>query len=179
MENFKIGDKLKIECYKHNGYLDRVSDEATVIYYDEDKLIVYNDHTRLTEHDGSSHLTKEPAILFFYKDKWFNVIAQLKKAGLFYYCNIATPYLIDGGVIKYIDYDLDLRVYPDGGYRILDRNEYNYHKKVMHYSKELDEIVNLSLKKLIEIKKNNEYPFNKDYIESLANRYKELQNSQF
>ena len=82
-QEIKRGDKLKIECYKHNGYLDRTSDEATVLHYDGNVLIVANDHTKLTEHNGDSHTTNEPAVLFFFKDKWFNVIGQLKKKGLF------------------------------------------------------------------------------------------------
>ena len=61
---------------------------------------------------------------------------QLKKDGIFYYCNIATPYIIEEKTIKYIDYDLDLRVFPSGEYKILDRMEYKYHKKIMHYSDE-------------------------------------------
>ena len=36
---------------------------------------------------------------------------------------MASPYIIDENVIKYIDYDLDLRVFPDGGYKILDYND--------------------------------------------------------
>ena len=173
MEKIKVGDRLKIECYKHNGYLDRTSDEATVVYYDEEKLIVANDHTKLTEHDGKSHRTNEPAILFFYKKKWFNIIAQLKSSGLFYYCNIATPYIIDGDCIKYIDYDLDLRVFPDGGFKILDRNEYKYHKKVMKYSKNLDLIIQNSLSELIELKRNLCGPFQKNVVDFY---YKEFQN---
>ena len=112
--------------------------------------------------------------MFFYKNRWFNVLAQLKKQGLFYYCNIATPYLIDEHIIKYIDYDLDLRVFPDGGFKILDYNEYNYHKKIMHYSDELDEILKDELNILIEMKKNNQGPFNKEMINEYYAKYKEI-----
>ena len=163
--NIKKGDRLKIECYKHNGYLDRTSDEATVIHVDKDSLVVANNHTKLTEHDGKSHTTNEPAVLFFYKNKWYNIIGQLKKNGLFYYCNIATPYIIDGKTIKYIDYDLDLRVFPDGGFKVLDRNEYRYHKKIMRYTKELDLIIEKSLQELIELKKQQAGPFQKEIVE--------------
>ena len=173
MNHIKIGDKLKIECFKHNGYLDRTSDEATVVYFDSNVLVVANDHTRLTEHNGTSHCTKEPAILFFYKKKWFNIIGQLKKSGLFYYCNIATPYIIDGKSIKYIDYDLDLRVYPDGGFKVLDRNEYRYHKKIMKYGPLLDSIIQNSLSELIEMKRKDEGPFQKNVVD---NYYEVFQN---
>lgn len=172
--NIKVGDKLKIECYKHNGYLDRTSDEAIVLDVNDKRIVVANEHTLLTEHDGKSHTTNEPAVLFFYTDKWYNIIGQLKKKGLFYYCNIATPYIIDGKTIKYIDYDLDLRVFPDGTYKVLDKNEYKYHKKIMRYSEILEKIVKKSLNELIDLKKNNEVPFKKEIIEEYYYKYLEL-----
>lgn len=176
--DIKIGDQLKIECYKHNGYLDRTSDEATVVYVDHDLLVVANNYTKLTEHDGKSHRTNEPAVLFFYKKRWYNIIGQLKKNGLFYYCNIATPFIIDGNTIKYIDYDLDLRVFPDGGFKILDRNEYIYHKKIMHYSKELDLIIERSLQDLINLKKKNEGPFAPNVVINYYKKFKTLEEKE-
>ena len=177
MEEIKIGDKLKIECFKHNGYLDQTSEEAIVVYVDENELVVANDRTKLIEHNGESHSTGEPAILFFYKHKWFNIIGQLKKKGLFYYCNIATPYIIDGKCIKYIDYDLDLRVYPDGGFKVLDRNEYKYHKYIMKYSKELDQIIRTTMQELIEMKKKNQGPFQNEVVEKYYQKFLELQKN--
>ncbi len=175
MDNIKVGDKLTINCYKHNGNIDRVSDEAIVLDVTDDMLIVANYKAKLIESDGRSHRTNEPAIIFFYKDRWFNIIGQLKTHGLFYYCNIATPYVIDENIIKYIDYDLDLRVFPDGGFRILDRNEYKYHKKIMHYSDDLDLVIRSELSKLIEMKRKNEGPFNKETVLNYYEKYKELQ----
>lgn len=171
MNNIKVGDRLTIHCYKHNGKIDRISDEATVLGVTDDMLIVANYKAKLTESDGRSHRTNETAIIFFYKKKWFNVIAQLKKPGLFYYCNIATPFIIDGNIIKYIDYDLDLRVFPDGGFRILDRNEYNYHKKIMNYSDELDLVIRTQLSELIEMKRANQGPFEPGIVEKYYDMY--------
>ena len=174
MSNIKQGDKLQIHCYKHNGRLERISDEATVLEVNDDWIVCGNYKTTITEDDGRSYKTKEPAILFFYKKRWFNVIGQLKKYGLFYYCNIATPYLIEDSIIKYIDYDLDLRVFPDGGFRVLDRNEYNYHRRIMHYPKELDIILKNELSSLIEMKRKNEGPFSPGIVEKYYQKYKNL-----
>lgn len=174
--NIKVGDRLTINCYKHNGKIHRSWDEATILDVQDDYIVCANNKTKVTESDGRSYYTSEPAILFFYKNSWFNIIAQLKKNGLFYYCNIATPYIIDESIIKYIDYDLDLRVFPDGGFRVLDRNEYKYHKKIMHYSDDLDLILRSELTKLIDIKRKNEGPFNVELIDKYYQKYKELQN---
>ena len=99
MEDIKVGDKLKIFCYKHDGTLEHTSEEAVVLENNEEYLVCGNGRTKITEKDGRSHMTNEPAVLFFYKNHWFNIIGQLKKFGLFYYCNIASPYIIDGSIL--------------------------------------------------------------------------------
>ena len=106
-KKLRKGQQFSIHCYKHDGSLHRTWDEATVLFENDEMLVCGNNKTIVTENDGHSHRTNEPAILFFYKKHWFNVIGQLKPYGLFYYCNMASPYLIDGNIIKYIDYDLD------------------------------------------------------------------------
>lgn len=175
MNNFKVGDRLTINCYKHNGKIHRSWNEATILEIGEDYLVCANNKAKVTENDGRSYYTNEPAIIFFYKNRWYNIIAQLKSHGLFYYCNIATPYVIDENIIKYIDYDLDLRVFPDGGFRVLDRNEYKYHKKIMHYSDDLDLVLRSELSNLIELKRKDKGPFDKKVIDKYYQIYKELQ----
>lgn len=174
--DIKIGDKLQIHCYKHNGNLHQLCDEAIVLDVDNEKIVVANNKAKLTEADGRSYRAKEPAILFFYKKHWFNIIGQLKQFGLFYYCNIATPYIIDNKIIKYIDYDLDLRVFPDGGFKILDYNEYNYHRKLMHYPNEVQLIIKNELNNLITMKRKNEGPFAPGIIKKYYNLYKNIIN---
>ena len=44
---------------------------------------------------------------------------------------------------------MDLRIFPNGSFKILDKQEYKYHKKKMHYSKDLDIVVNNALSELI------------------------------
>jgi len=171
MDNVKKGDVLKIQCYKHNGQIYRNWDETLVIEVNDDYIVCANNRVKVTEIDGRKWTTKEPAILFFYKNKWFNIISQFKKNGIYYYCNIASPYVIEDNTIKYIDYDLDLRVFPDGTFRVLDKAEYEYHKVKMHYSDEIDKIVNTELNNLINIYKEKQGPFDYNYLEKYYNMY--------
>ena len=160
MDNLSIGNNLQIQCYKHNGKIHRAWDEAVILDVKSDYIVCGNNKTLVTEAEGNRWRTKEPAVMYFFKDKWFNIIAQLKKDGIYYYCNIATPFIIEDGTIKYIDYDLDLRIFPSGEYKILDRLEYKYHKKKMNYSEKLDEVVKNSLDDLIQLYKKNYFSFN-------------------
>lgn len=161
MKKLFVGDKLQIQCYKHNGKIHRAWDEAVVLAVYKDFIVFGNNKTKVTESEGNVWRTKEPAIMYYFKDKWFNVIAQLKKDGIYYYCNIATPFIIEDNTIKYIDYDLDLRIFPSGEYKILDELEYKYHKRVMNYSSDLDFVIQNALQELIGLYKNNFPVFNK------------------
>lgn len=172
MNKLEIGEKYVIHCYKHDGNIHRAWDEAVLLEEHEDYLVFGNNRTKVIEADGRYWRTKEPAIMYFYRDRWFNVIGQYKKTGICYYCNIASPFILDGKVIKYIDYDLDLRVFPDGSFRVLDRGEYNYHKTVMNYSNELDKILKYELTNLIEIAKLKTGPFVKGKVEQYYEIYK-------
>ena len=174
MKKYKIGDHLNIHSYKHDNKIHRSWDEATYLNENEEYMIFGNYKTLVIESDGRTWKTKEPAIMFFSKKNWFNIIGQLKPNGIYYYCNIASPFVIEEGTIKYIDYDLDLRVFPDGSFKILDRGEYQYHKKKMKYSKELDTVLKEELTVLINKARDKAIPFNKETIDYYYNEYQSI-----
>ncbi|NLG82689.1 MAG: DUF402 domain-containing protein [Bacilli bacterium] len=177
MNEVKVGDVVQIHSYKHNGQIHRAWKEAVIIDYSDKYLIVANNRTRVTESDGRSWITREPAICYFFKEHWFNVIGMLRSDGIYYYCNMCSPYLIEEGAIKYIDYDLDVKVYPNYNYRILDKDEYDKHRKKMKYPDNIAEIIDKELKVLLEFIKNQEGPFAAGFVEHwyryfLKNNYK-------
>ena len=174
MFNYRIGDKLIIHSYKHDGNIHRSWDEAVLLDENEEYMVFGNNHAKVIESDGRSWRTKEPAVMLFYKKYWFNIIGQLKEDGIYYYCNIASPYVIERNTIKYIDYDLDLRVFPDGAFKILDRGEYKYHKAKMNYPEELDKILKDELSFLIEMVRKKEFPFNHESIINYNDKYNKI-----
>lgn len=172
--NIKEGERLTIHSYKHNGKIHRSWDEAVFLDENEEFMIFGNYKTLVTESDGRTWKTKEPAVMYFSKKNWFNIIAQLKENGIYYYCNIASPFVIEEKTIKYIDYDLDLRVFADGSFKILDRGEYQYHKKIMNYSEDIDLILKSELNILINKVRNKENPFIKENIKDFYMKYQKL-----
>lgn len=173
-EELIIGKKYQIHSYKHDKKVHRSWNEAVLLEIHDDYLIFGNEKTKVTESDGRTWHTKEPAVLYFFKNNWFNIIGQCKKNGIYYYCNIASPYIIEDETIKYIDYDLDLRVFPDGSFKVLDRGEYKYHKNLMHYSNTLDKILKSELTSLIELVRKKELAFESGVIENYNNKYQEM-----
>lgn len=175
MNKMCIGDKFQIQCYKHNGKIHRAWDEAILLDEKKDYMVFGNNKTIVTKAEGITWKTKEPAIMYFFKHRWFNIIAQLKRDGIYYYCNIASPFIIEENTIKYIDYDLDLRIFPNGQYKVLDKLEYNYHKKIMNYSSDLDKVLCMALDELINEYENGFITFDAETNKKYYQIYKGLE----
>lgn len=171
MEQLKVGDKVFVQSYKHDGSLHRTWSKALVIDVLEDCYVVVTDHSWVVESDGRKWLTKEPAICFYYTNKWYNVISMVRKAGIYYYCNIASPSIYDGEAIKNIDYDLDVKVFPDNSYMVLDENEFEYHCTKMNYPNDIKQISINSKDELVEMVKENIIPFDSKYINEYIMKY--------
>jgi len=171
MADLKIGDSVFVESFKHNGSLHRVWSKALVVDVQKDFYVVVTDHTWVIESDKRRWLTKEPAICFYYKNKWFNVISMVRKAGIYYYCNIATPSIYDGEAIKNIDYDLDVKVFPDGMYMVLDQNEFEYHANIMNYPSDIKQKCIEAKDELVKMVENKQIPFDFSYINDYILKY--------
>lgn len=167
----KIGMQVYIQSYKHDGSLHRTWSKGLVVESDAKKYVVVTNKTWVIEADGRKWYTREPAICFFYTDRWYNVISMIRKNGVFYYCNLASPSLYDGEAIKNIDYDLDVKVYPNGEYDILDQDEFEDHAMRMGYGVDVIDVVEGSLDLLLKIIDAHEAPFNNAEIDKYFQLY--------
>ena len=169
-----VGDKLQVHCYKHDGQFHRAWHEAVILKATQYILITANDKTMVTESDGRSWWTREPAISYFHHQNWFNVIGMLRTDGVYYYCNISSPYVYSEETIKYIDYDLDVKVFPDMSYVILDEDEYEENREKMRYPKNIDYILKRNLELLIDWIKFSKGPFAPGFVDKWHEHFLEL-----
>ena len=171
IKDLKIGESVYVQSYKHSGSLHRTWSKDQVIDVKDDFVVVVTDHSWVVEADGRRWLTKEPAICFYYTKRWYNIISMVRKTGIYYYCNLASPSLYDGEAIKNIDYDLDVKVFPDGEYMILDENEYEYHASVMNYPENVKKIISSQMEELLDLIVNKKEPFDFSYINDYIMKY--------
>ena len=99
---------------------------------------------------------------------------MIKEEGICYYCNIASPSIIDDGKIKYIDYDLDLKLYPDGNIKVLDEKEYARHKEKYNYDDRLDKVLISEVKKIYYLMEKRLFPFNDEVIYDYYDEFKKM-----
>ena len=172
------GEFITIKSYKHDGSLHRTWRDTMVLKTRENALIGCNDHTLVTESDGRRWVTREPALMYFHKHYWFNIVTMIRDNGVSYYCNLASPVVLDKEALKYIDYDLDVKVFPNGEKRLLDVDEYEEHGKKWSYSPQTDKILKHNVRILVDWINNRKGPFSKEYVEIWYNRYLELSRRQ-
>lgn len=171
-----LKESIYIQSFKHDGSLHRTWAKGYVIEANEKRIVVITNKTWVFESDGRKWVTREPAICFFYPDKWFNVISMIRKTGIYYYCNLASPSIYDGEALKNIDYDLDVKVNPMGKYAILDEDEYEEHGLEMNYSSPLKNAIEKGMDEILDLIENQQSPFDHQEINQIYEQY--LQETQ-
>lgn len=173
-----IGNWIHVQSYKHDHSLHRTWDTAMVVDINEDYIVIVSDCTKVIEGDGRRWYTREPAVSVFFFKEWYNFIAMFKENAIMYYCNIASPSLIDSDCIKYIDYDLDLKLMPDKNIIQLDSKEYEFHRKKYGYSSDLDLVIKHSNQRVKTIMQEGKFPFDDNLMERYYQKYKKLKDLQ-
>lgn len=161
-----------IKSFKHDGQLHRMWYENWLLSSDcihpkhaqEQPQILINSQTRIREANGKEWTSKIPAISFFLPQQWYNIVALIETTGIRYYCNVASPFYKQGNIITYIDYDLDVIVRSDGAYYIVDKDEYETHRKKYRYSAIVERKVNDGLSELLKRIEAGAAPFQDDIV---------------
>jgi uncharacterized protein len=99
---------------------------------------------------------------YYWKNRWFNVFRFHELGGDLrnYYCNVNLPPEFKEGVLDYIDLDIDVLVWQDFSFQILDLDEFEAHAVKYNYSPELRRNVDSALRELILRIENKKFPFN-------------------
>ena len=89
---------------------------------------------------------------------------MLRNNSIYYYCNLGSPYVLDAEGLKYIDYELDVKVFPSGDRLILDRDEFEFNQIDFHYTEDLIQIIEKQLQILLNHIDKGLDPFNQKCV---------------
>ena len=171
LKNNRFYKWVIVQAYKHDGLLHRQWSPAYLTEETDDYWALCSKASLVTESDGRRWMTKEHAVFILFKKKWMNVICMMKDTGLCYYVNIASPTLLDKGFLKYIDYDLDVKLFPDNTVKELDELEFERHVLTYGYSEELTSAINKSMKEVKEEIAKRAFPFDGKFIDPIYNKF--------
>ena len=158
----ELKEKITVNSRKFNGDIKRTW-EAILVENDNTLLTLYGTFNKEVVH---SHLgiIKEGTISyeFYWLDKFYNIFLFYQPEGNFrnYYCNINLPPVFENGVLDYIDLEIDLIVYEDLSYKIIDEEEFREHSKIYNYPESLISKTNETVEEIISLVNKRQFPFN-------------------
>ncbi len=87
---------------------------------------------------------------YFWLDRWYNIFVFSEPEGVFrnIYCNINLPPTYASNLLEYVDLDIDLLVWPDGSYQLLDQAEFDENATRFNYPPAIRERVLSTVEKL-------------------------------
>lgn len=99
---------------------------------------------------------------YYWKKNWYNIFRFHEPEGELrnFYCNINQPPVCDNRVLNYIDLDIDVIVWKDFSYEIVDFDEFEFNAAKFNYSSELRRKVDKSLEEILRLIETKSFPFN-------------------
>lgn len=128
--------------------------ESLLTFIDEFDEEVRHPHLGIIRRGTISHE-------YYWLDRWYSVFRFHEPGGDLrnFYCNVNMPPTFENGVLDYVDLDIDVLVWPDFTYEILDRDDFERNAIKYLYSNELIEQAEASLEQLIALIEGREFPF--------------------
>ena len=89
---------------------------------------------------------------YYWLDRWYSIFRFHEPSGSLrnFYCNLNMPPSFSDGILDYVDLDIDVVVWPDFSYKVLDLDDYEENAVLFGYSHEVKAMVEATLKELLE-----------------------------
>ena len=73
--------------------------------------------------------------------------------------------------MKYIDYDLDVKLYPNHQEKTLDENEFERHTQTYGYPEDLTKAIKKSTEEVKSMISRHDVPFRDEFIKTLYDKF--------
>lgn len=97
---------------------------------------------------------------YFWLDRWYNIFRFHEPDGSLrnYYCNVAMPPTFKDGVLDYVDLDIDILVWPDRNYEVVDCDEFERNALKYGYPNEIRQKAETSVGEMLQMIDRDELP---------------------
>jgi protein associated with RNAse G/E len=156
-----ISTEITIKSYKYDGKPHR-SWKCELVEQKEDMLILLGEFDTEIVHPHLGVI--KPGTLsyeYYWLDRWYNVFRFHEPDGSFrnFYCNINMPPEFDGGVLSYVDLDIDIFVSKDFETAVWDMDEFEENISLYNYPPEVIAKTEEAVEALRHLIENRKFPF--------------------
>ncbi|MEP7212181.1 MAG: DUF402 domain-containing protein [Acidobacteriota bacterium] len=154
------GQTATILSKNYDGTL-RKSWKCRLVHQDGPELLFVGEFEKDVSHSELGFIKRGTiSYEYYWLDRWFNVFRFHEPTGGLrnYYCNVNMPPTFVGGILEYVDLDLDLLVWPDFNYTVLDREEFESNAELYGYSASVRSHAKSALAELISMAESRTLP---------------------
>lgn len=155
---------VRINSRKYDGRI-RHSWEAQLIGRDNSLLSFIAVFDKTIVHSKLGKIAaKTISYEYYWLESWFNIFRFHEPDGTLrnFYCNVNMPPQYGNGILDYVDLDLDLLVWTDHKFEVLDQDEFIENSLKYKYPQTIIDKANKSIDTLIDMIERKTFPF--DYI---------------
>lgn len=97
---------------------------------------------------------------YFWFDRWYNIFRFHEPAGDLkcYYCNVILPPELTGPSLDYVDLDLDILIWPNGSFQVLDEAEFEENITALRYPPDVVGMARKTVEELTHCIDSGEFP---------------------
>lgn len=165
--DIKVGSIVNVQAYKHNGFLYRQWTNAKILFHNPRHIVLSLKGARVIENikgrKGWSY--KDDALWFIPKASFYNSIMMFRDGAKCYYINLASYPIYEDNTIKFIDYDLDIKHYPNKELQIVDKEEFEENARKFNYGPLIKEAILNEIQNIIWMYNNDSYFFSSNIID--------------
>ena len=157
----KTPEQITVRVLKYDGSEYRRWD-ATLAQQDESLMVLDGEFANEVQHHLLGNISRGTrTIEYYWLDRWYNIFRFLESDGAtrLYYCNVNTKPEISRGILTYIDLDMDILVYPDFSYQVLDLEEFETNAARYGYTDQVKRQAHKALAELISMIETRHFPF--------------------
>lgn len=156
------GTGLLIDVFKYDGR-PHMRWPMNLIRRDGPLITARGEHGRVVDHFTRCRQIPigNRSVEYYWTDRMYTVAAEILPRGELrrYYCNIILPPVFEEERVTWVDMDLDLWVYPDRSWSVVDEDEFEAHSRSMGYPDEVQERCRQALQELIRLVESGGFPF--------------------
>jgi protein associated with RNAse G/E len=154
------GRDITVKSLKYDNSV-RKSWSARLVENVEDSLVLEGTFHNDVEHGELGRIEKGTVSVEYYcLSGWYSIFRFLTPHGKLrnYYCNVNMPPILEGSTLSYVDLDLDVVVWPDGKYKVLDIEEFEENSSLFAYPASVKQRALQALDELIELASRRKLP---------------------
>ena len=124
-------------------------------------IVLRGEFDRDIKHPGLGSISRGTiSYEYFWLDRWYNIFRFHEPDGSLrnYYCNVAMPPTFADGILDYVDLDIDVVVWPDNKFEVVDRDDFERNTLKYGYTDDVKLRAEESVDEIIRMIERDEMP---------------------